>query len=538
MRSEFRIPVHSARSRYALTSSPLQYLRSPSALYHVTSVEGVPYQAFECIYSPAKRRGPVPGRTGKNNPKQEPPNYSQVVPIVFDNGVAGPSNTGLFTVEGSGIQSEKHGGELAGFEQIQRRQQQGFQNIPTGFNNPIQVNGNRAGVLDNNIMTMNDDVGAGSGTVNFSAEELKEMLIMQQQLLTQQQKVQFNQRPQIDNKMKPVLNQMQGTFESAPHYYAEGNNVVTSNANFDLNNNLNIGQLDTDTKVPTSDRGQRLANTSAFQIPQQDLTLLSSQLNASKQLESPPSLQQLQQAQPTAPKNLAPPLVSVPIITNPVASHDIPLKGDSEDLYSASSAKRRPGVNAGPPEANGLSLPHAKHIALLDPSNNDGNALRSCFELSTNDVLNLPHIPSDDEYCGRLGKIGYMCTPSTLPTYDRCALQAARFSELALGALANQQAPLALELSTASVVCLRNCVKKPASNRCLFEVARSYLLLGIFRSFRGDFRRYFKYRRVCLTYITQMNVSLLAVASPFENIPDTSLLCAAHERMFRMLNLF
>jgi len=410
----------------------------------VESVEGVPCQLFQCIYSPAKRRGPIPGRNGKNKPnkpKQEPPNYNQAVPIVFDNGVAGPTNADT-PVSGI-LLSEQLGGQLAGFEQIQQQQQQqqqrrqGFKNIPTGFNNPVQgVNGNRAvGVLGNN-MAMNNNVGAGSGTVNFSAEELKEMLIMQQQRLNQQQQVhQFNQQPQIDHQMKPVLNRQPGTVQrqvndsTAPHY-----------------------------------------------------------------------------------------LVSFPTITNP-PSHGIPQEGDSEDLRSAASAKRRPGVNAGLPEANDLSLPIAKHIALLDPSNNDGNALRSCFELSTNDVLNLPHIPSDDEYCGRLCGIGYMCAPNTLPAYDRSALQAARFSELALGALTNQQAPLALELSTAIVVCLRNCArKKPVHNSCLFEVARAYLLLGIFRSFRGDFTRYFKYRRVCLTYTTQMkdvpNVeSLLASVS-------------------------
>jgi len=406
----------------------------------------------------------------------------------------------MFTVGGSGIQSQQLGGQH-GFDQIQQQQQQGFQNIPTGFNNPIQgVNGDRTVLLgNNNMMTINNgNVGAGSG--NFSAEELKEMLVLQQQLLIQQQQVQqFNQQPQMDNQMNPVLNQQPGIFQQQvnysadqQHYYDGGNNVVTSDAGFDLNGNLNNGQLNT--IAPTSDRGQGLVDTSAYQNPQQDLALLSSQLNASAQLGTPPP-QQVQQTQP-------PQMVSVPIITSPVVSHSIPQEGDR-----APSAKRRPGANAGQPQANDLSLPFVKHIALLDPSNNDGNALRSCFELSTNDVLNLPHIPSDDEYCGRLGEIGYMCTPSALPGYDRSALQAARFSELALGALANQQAPLALELSSASVMCLRNCVEEPLHNSCLFEVARAYLLLGIFRSFRGDLVRYFKYRRVCLTYITQMNVS-------------------------------
>jgi hypothetical protein len=40
----------------------------------------------------------------------------------------------------------------------------------------------------------------------------------------------------------------------------------------------------------------------------------------------------------------------------------------------------------------------------------------------------------------------------------------------------------------------------------MFEVARSYFLLGVFRAFRGDMLRYFKYRRVCLTYVSKLDV--------------------------------
>jgi hypothetical protein len=90
-------------------------------------------------------------------------------------------------------------------------------------------------------------------------------------------------------------------------------------------------------------------------------------------------------------------------------------------------------------------------------------------------------------------------------------LQAARFAELALGALANNQVPLALELSNASVMCMRNCVEEPSHKSCIYDVARAYLLHGIFRSYRGDFVRYFKYRRVCMSHLSQLNVSSLGV---------------------------
>lgn len=169
--------------------------------------------------------------------------------------------------------------------------------------------------------------------------------------------------------------------------------------------------------------------------------------------------------------------------------------------------------------AKSSALPNlvATHLPLLHPTNLDGTILRSYYELSTNDILNLPPIPTDEEYCARLNNSlqlqslshnnnnNFVLTPTNLPTYDQSALHAARFSELALGALANNQVPLALELSNASVMCLRNCVEGPSHNSCMYDVARAYLLHGIFRSFRGDMVRYFKYRRVCLTHILQLN---------------------------------
>mmetsp|Transcript_18250 Transcript_18250/g.34770 ORF Transcript_18250/g.34770 Transcript_18250/m.34770 type:complete len:553 (-) Transcript_18250:125-1783(-) len=126
---------------------------------------------------------------------------------------------------------------------------------------------------------------------------------------------------------------------------------------------------------------------------------------------------------------------------------------------------------------------------------------------------------------------------NTIPLYDQAALQAARFAELSLGALANNQAPLALELSNASVMCLRNCIEEPGHELCLYDIARAYLLLGIFRSYRGDVVRYFKYRRVCMSHVARLrgvpHVDALVAAISFhdswaymihnaseENIPD------------------
>ena len=152
-------------------------------------------------------------------------------------------------------------------------------------------------------------------------------------------------------------------------------------------------------------------------------------------------------------------------------------------------------------------LSSLKHNHLLNSNSREGNLLRSYYHISVDELLNLPPIPSDEEYCRKLND---NLSPENLPIFDLAALKAGRFSEIALGALASNQVALALELSNATVMCLRECVEEPVHPSCMFELARAYLLHGIFRSFRGDMLRYFKYRRVCLTHLsTQLDVSII-----------------------------
>lgn len=158
-----------------------------------------------------------------------------------------------------------------------------------------------------------------------------------------------------------------------------------------------------------------------------------------------------------------------------------------------------------------LPISVARHLPLLQPNSTDGAVLRSYYELSTNDVLNLPPIPTDEEYLGRLSSSNNMSNGGSklmlFPTFDQSALRAARFAEIALGALANEQLSLALELSNACAICLRDCVDSPAHPSCMYDVSRAYFLLGVIRSFRGDMLRYFKYRRVCMNFIQKLEVS-------------------------------
>ena len=184
---------------------------------------------------------------------------------------------------------------------------------------------------------------------------------------------------------------------------------------------------------------------------------------------------------------------------------------------AARRARTNPQQASSNSNSNGGGLPKSvqKHLPLLSPSNIDGNRLRSYYSLGIDDLFRLPPVPTDEEYARRLS-VPLLNNSGVLPRFDRAALQAARFSEIALGALANNQVALALELSNATVMCLRECVEEPVHPSCMYDVARAYFLHGMFRSYRGDMVRYFKYRRVCLTHLSQM-----------DNVPGVEALLAA-----------
>jgi hypothetical protein len=203
---------------------------------------------------------------------------------------------------------------------------------------------------------------------------------------------------------------------------------------------------------------------------------------------------------------------------------------EQQPTYVQEQQPTKRAHRAEPTSGNTDGLPKSvvSHLPLLDPYNRDGNILRSYFDLSVNDVLNLPPIPSDEQYLNRLNSNNYNYIIDYIPSYDQSVLRAARFAELALGALANDQISLALELSNCSVMCIRNCGDEPTESSCMYEVARAYLLHGIFRSFRGDFMRYFKYRRVCMAHVGQL-----------ENTPNAEALIAAvsfHDALAYMLH--
>ena len=155
-------------------------------------------------------------------------------------------------------------------------------------------------------------------------------------------------------------------------------------------------------------------------------------------------------------------------------------------------------------DANGVPKTIAAHTHLLELSDPDGSRLRAYYRLSVDELFGFPPTPTDEEYCMRLNIPGM--TPRMIPGTHLAALSAARFAEVALGAIVHNEVALGMELCNAVVHCLRESVQEPVQPPYMFEVARSYFLLGVFRAFRGDMVRYFKYRRVCLTYISKLEV--------------------------------
>lgn len=179
-------------------------------------------------------------------------------------------------------------------------------------------------------------------------------------------------------------------------------------------------------------------------------------------------------------------------------------KREMEALDQQQPQAQRPKLEEQPQQAPGIPRTITLHTHLLERGNAEGARLYSCYMLSIDELYRLPPTPSDDEYCARLNVPGM--TATMIPGSHLAALSASRFAELALGAIVNNEISLGMELCNAVVHCLRESVQEPVQIPITFEVAKAYFLLGIFRALRGDMARYFKYRRVCMAYLTKIEV--------------------------------
>lgn len=156
-----------------------------------------------------------------------------------------------------------------------------------------------------------------------------------------------------------------------------------------------------------------------------------------------------------------------------------------------------------------------KYLPLLHPANQPGMHLRACYTLAFGGLLGLPPIPTDEEYCRRFGP---SLDPIQLPQFDVAALRAARFAELAMGALTkikHGELTLLVALTNASVLCLQNCANEKVHPSLILDLARAYFFHAIIRSYLDDMKRYFEYRKICLRQLTQLDVSLISAVSFF-----------------------
>jgi len=188
---------------------------------------------------------------------------------------------------------------------------------------------------------------------------------------------------------------------------------------------------------------------------------------------------------------------------------EAPMSGGEMDEPSARRAK----MSDQPQQSGGIPRTITQHTHLLERSDTEGVRLLAYYKLSIDELFRLPSTPTDEEFCARLNVPGM--TPNMIPGGHLAALSAARFAEVALGAIVHNEVSLAMELCNAVVHCLRESVQEPVQTPVMFEVAKAYFLLGVFRACRGDMVRYFKYRRVCLTYLAKLEVSycLICVCS-------------------------
>ncbi|KAL3912243.1 MAG: hypothetical protein SGILL_006959, partial [Bacillariaceae sp.] len=225
-------------------------------------------------------------------------------------------------------------------------------------------------------------------------------------------------------------------------------------------------------------------------------------------------IQQLQAQQNASERSAA---AAAAVNMNIGAADIVPPAAQRLKMEAPSAAAAAAPKSSSNTDANGVPKTIAAHTHLLELSDPDGSRLRAYYRLSVDELFGFPPTPTDEEYCMRLNIPGM--TPRMIPGTHLAALSAARFAEVALGAIVHNEVSLGMELCNAVVHCLKESVQEPVQPPYMFEVARSYFLLGVFRAFRGDMLRYFKYRRVCLTYVSKLendaNAATLLAAVAF-----------------------
>ena len=392
--------------------------------HKLTSIEGIPLEEFECVYSPAKRRGPVPGKAGARKVEE------------MDDRSKG--SMGNVSAGGGGMAGMMGNGAVGGMNGLKNSNLMRMDMSMTGMmgnNNMLQQNQQLAamGMSNNNLLNGMNNMNGGMNMNNMNGNnkqgnggmDMNDSLSMQQKLLNMQQ--------------QQLLMQQQGM------------GMDQSGGMYNANQN-------------------GMANPMAYDMLQQQLQLQQQQQEVINKM--------MEQMKNNNNNNS----------NGQVSGQEMGLNGNqTNDATSIDNQN--------------LSKIASKHLLLLEKSSMVGNRLRAHYSLSIDSLLMFPPIPSDEEYCA---KLNIVMNPIVLPQFDLSALRAARFAEIALGALISNEIPLSLELSNSVIGCLKQCADQPVHPSVLYEVARAFFLHGLFRSYRGDMQRYFTYRRICLSKLAQL----------------------------------
>jgi hypothetical protein len=401
---------------------------------------GVDAEAAECVYSPAKRRGPTPGRSTNSLPDAAKNsglrNSASTAKTSNRSNTNNHSAAALLSSHNDTMNAATVSGAVSGGSMLN----QPFSSMNAEWNPSLLTGVSGSGGMGREM----DRLSMGSN--NFGLEPTSMLNPSSQQQQSQQQFYQqLSQLPQHGN-----------------------------------NNNSNM---------------QAQLNLLHQQMQQQQLPMLPPQ-----QLSSIQPSQFHGQSQQQYPHDLAAMMNNAPSLAmEPTAQRR------KIDPASAAALSQQRLTMSGGNATTPLPLTIMAHTHLIDRDDPEGCRLRAYYKVSMDELFRLPTAPSDEEFGAAAAAAG-----SGGGGRHLAALSATFFAETAIGALVHNQVGLAMELCNAVVHCLRESIQEKTMDRhVMAEVAKAYFLLGVFRAFRGDMPRYFKYRRVCLTYLSKLEVRVV-----------------------------
>lgn len=212
-----------------------------------------------------------------------------------------------------------------------------------------------------------------------------------------------------------------------------------------------------------------------------------------------------------------------------------------------SARRARVAMVEGDAATPNLATTLLSHMHLIRPNSSEGARLFAYYKLSVDELYRLPQTPSDQEY----GVLYQELTQSqrAVPPPHLSALAGARFVELALGALVHNEGKVADELYDAATHCLMEAGKgldidkakelaasskggTPSADALflinpliLLQTAKAFFLRGVFQANVGNMKKYFKYRRVCMNYLSLLGVSVYRPVNCFESTKSLKLTC-------------